>query len=272
MLRIHFTLADVANTSVAGEPDADLELRYGLRVLFDGAPSPFTDWRRGLRGLLPRALADHTVHTDPTGPARHVDPISSVSPAGPTGTGRPVRVSAAERFREIAVAPHWEQIRARVAADRAGRTRALSDGGTGLLLRTLHPAVRWAAPVLELPGPDRDVRLDGSGLLLQPSVFCWRRPELHGDRILVYPAAAEPVREPRDLGALIGRARAAMLSVLAAGGASTTELALRTGLSAATASQHATILRAAGAISTRRAGQSVLHSLTPLGQRMLETR
>ncbi|MEV6523979.1 winged helix-turn-helix domain-containing protein [Longispora sp. NPDC051575] len=242
MLRIHFTLADVANTSVATEPDADLELRYGLRVLFDGGPSPFGDWRRGLRGRLPRALTDREDTT------------------------------AAERFRELAVTPHWEQIRSRVAADRAGRTRALLDGGTGLLLRTLHPAVRWDAPVLEVPGPDREVRLDGGGLLLQPSVFCWRRPELHEDRILVYPAAAEPVPEPRDLGALIGRARAAMLSVLSAGGASTSELALRTGVSAATASQHATILRSAGAISTRRAGQSVLHSLTPLGERMLETR
>ncbi|WP_412539664.1 winged helix-turn-helix domain-containing protein [Longispora sp. K20-0274] len=248
MLRIHFTLADVANTSVAGEPDADLELRYCLRVLFDGGPSPFTDWRRAVRERLPHALAH---------------------PGRTKGAGRP---TAAERFREVAVDPHWEHVRARVAADRAGRTKALLDGGTGLLLRTLHPAVRWAAPVLELPGPERDVRLDGSGLLLQPSVFCWRRPELHDDRVLVYPATAEPVREPRDLGALIGRARAAMLSVLSTGGASTTELALRTGLSAATASQHATILRAAGAISTRRAGQSVLHSLTPLGERMLETR
>nr|WP_252980871.1 helix-turn-helix domain-containing protein [Streptomyces chartreusis] len=51
--------------------------------------------------------------------------------------------------------------------------------------------------------------------------------------------------------------------------AGTTALAERAGVSVATASEHATVLRAAGLITTVRDGSRVLHALTPLGEALL---
>ncbi|WP_018352951.1 ArsR/SmtB family transcription factor [Longispora albida] len=226
MLRILFTVADLAAVSVAPEPDPAIEAHYARRLLAEPGPTPLDAWRRRLR------------------------------------SGRYEKKD------------FWPQIQARVAADRGTRTRALLDGGVAQLLRTLHPMVRWTSPELCVPSPGgvyREIQLTGGGLLLQPSVFCWRQPELSGDGTLVYPASAEPASEAAGLSGLIGRTRAVILGILAAGGASTTELARQTGMSAASASQHAGILRAAGAISTRRAGQSVLHTLTPLGEAMVNS-
>jgi DNA-binding MarR family transcriptional regulator len=50
----------------------------------------------------------------------------------------------------------------------------------------------------------------------------------------------------------------------------TTELASELGVSAATVSGHTKTLREAGLIVTTRAGKAVLHSLTPLGGKLLE--
>ncbi|MGW6836569.1 ArsR/SmtB family transcription factor [Streptomyces sp. NPDC054949] len=51
--------------------------------------------------------------------------------------------------------------------------------------------------------------------------------------------------------------------------AGTGDLARRTGTSPATASHHATVLRAAGLLSTGRDGNGVRHTLTPLGRALL---
>jgi DNA-binding transcriptional ArsR family regulator len=53
-------------------------------------------------------------------------------------------------------------------------------------------------------------------------------------------------------------------------GCTTTELAGRAGISLAAASQHATVLRDAGLIASRRQGGAVLHVLTPLGAELLQ--
>jgi DNA-binding transcriptional ArsR family regulator len=70
------------------------------------------------------------------------------------------------------------------------------------------------------------------------------------------------------LAALVGRNRAAVLSAIAHG-CTTTELAGRVGISLTAASQHASVLRNAGLITTRRQGSAVLHVLTPLGAELL---
>jgi 1-aminocyclopropane-1-carboxylate deaminase len=69
--------------------------------------------------------------------------------------------------------------------------------------------------------------------------------------------------------ALVGRNRAAVLRTIA-DGCSTTELADRVGISLAAASQHASVLRDAGLITTHRRGSAVLHVLTPLGAELLQ--
>ena len=74
--------------------------------------------------------------------------------------------------------------------------------------------------------------------------------------------------EETALAALVGRNRAAVLRTIA-DGCSTTELAGRVGISLAAASQHASVLRDAGLITTHRQGSAVLHVLTPLGAELL---
>lgn len=168
----------------------------------------------------------------------------------------------------------------RFAADLAIRSRALLSTGVEGMLAGLHPDVRWRAPVLEAQGlvgdgSTREVHLGGRGLLLYPSALTaecllldppGRRP------VMVYPSADLPYDDlcgdSDQLAELIGRTRAAVLRTLRTS-ASTTQLARRTGISLASASEHARILRNAGLVTTHRAGGIALHSLTPSAHRLL---
>ncbi|RPF33215.1 helix-turn-helix transcriptional regulator [Streptomyces sp. TLI_185] len=181
-----------------------------------------------------------------------------------------------------ALAPWWNRVRTRFDAERAAHTRHLADGGLGGLLNTLHPGIAWHRPVLEITGLgiDRDIHLDGRGLLVLPSYFCWRRPTLLKDPtlpcVVVYPMAHETALSTapglRSLNALLGRTRAEILETVADGGVTTTELAHDTGVAPATASHHVGVLRKAGLLTTRRAGRVVLHTVTPLGLALLDGR
>ncbi|HBF84684.1 MAG TPA: transcriptional regulator, partial [Streptomyces sp.] len=90
--------------------------------------------------------------------------------------------------------------------------------------------------------------------------------------VLVYPVthpAAPASTEPGPwLGRLVGHTRSAVLQAVG-NGCTTSELALRTGVSLASASQHACVLREAGLVLSLRHGGSVLHTLTPLGASLL---
>lgn len=164
------------------------------------------------------------------------------------------------------------------------------EGGVDHLLNTLQPPpIQWHPPVLEIHFPGSDdvyLPLDGRGLTLIPSLFVGDLPGLildTSDENAALGLAFAAVRDPeagaglwdgarpghQGLPALVGRTRAAALSRIA-DGCTTTELAQYTGVSVSAASQHATVLRDAGLISTRRHGSAVLHVLTPLGLELLE--
>ncbi|MER6516868.1 winged helix-turn-helix domain-containing protein [Streptomyces sp. NPDC001553] len=190
-------------------------------------------------------------------------------------------------YHAVAVAPYWAQLVATAQADRTRRAAITVDVGVDGLLGSLHPEVRWASPVLHVPcDTDTDLRLDGRGLLLVPTFF-WPRPlalldnaaperplvlrypvvrDLAGYRSVWTPSA--PAGPDGALSALLGatRARVLLASQTPAG---TGDLARRTGTSPATASHHATVLRAAGLLSTGRDGNGVRHTLTPLGRALL---
>ncbi|MFG3494026.1 ArsR/SmtB family transcription factor [Streptomyces sp. NPDC047928] len=187
-------------------------------------------------------------------------------------------IGALRAYHRAAVEPYWTYVQARVEADRAVRGRALLDGGADELLASLPPMLRWRSPVLEADYPvDRDVHLGGRGLLLQPSYFCrgtavmYRDPDL--PPVLVYPVTHTDAPASGDpggpsLGRLVGHTRSAVLKAIGHGG-TTSELARRAGVSLASASQHAGVLREAGLVVTLRQGSSVLHTLTPLGAALL---
>ncbi|MGY0061975.1 ArsR/SmtB family transcription factor [Streptomyces sp. LZ34] len=78
-----------------------------------------------------------------------------------------------------------------------------------------------------------------------------------------------PGREAaQSLSKLVGQTRSAVLQGVG-GGCTTSELARRVGVSIASASQHASVLRDAGLLLTLRRGSAVLHTLTPLGAALL---
>src|SRR3954469_22005290 len=192
--------------------------------------------------------------------------------------------AAFRAYHRSVIAPGWPLVQASVQADRERRMHTLAEGGCERLLNSFQPVMRWKPPVLEADYPvRRDIVLDGRGLLLVPGYFCWRVPITLFDPtlppVLVYPIAREsriapdtpPSVTDRPLVKLVGRSRPAVLRAVENGG-TTTEIGRRAGTSVASASQHATVLREAGLISTRRDGGAVRHTLTTLGQAVLTGR
>ncbi|MBP2476692.1 DNA-binding transcriptional ArsR family regulator [Crossiella equi] len=188
--------------------------------------------------------------------------------------------SAVHSYFKACVAPHWKLVRRTVARDRVRRADTVRAGGTDLLLSTLHPSVRWRNPVLEVDFPvDQDLHLDGRGLRLVPSFFCNGMPTTYKDPtrppVLVYsithydPLTAKGTEDSPVLSALLGETRARMLAAVADAECNTSELARRTGAALASASQHATVLRNAGLIWSRKSGRSVVHVATDLGRALL---
>ncbi|WNF31100.1 helix-turn-helix domain-containing protein [Streptomyces sp. C11-1] len=185
-------------------------------------------------------------------------------------------------YHEVAIAPYSEHIQAHIDAERSARCRGLLDGGVEGMLAGLSSTMRWQRPVLhvEYPPEDRDLWLGGRGIKLVPSYFSWRAPTSLADPglppVLCYPVLREPPAPPPDtegpaaapLTALLGRARAAALCAVAAG-ATTGEIARAAGVSASSASRHATALRDAGLITSSRHAATVLHTLTPVGASVL---
>jgi hypothetical protein len=223
-------------------------------------------------------------------PARRLRQDLAVLPAAPawarpladcdhtalTGLGNTLH-----RYYHAALDPYWTRIQAVVDADRTARVRALLRHGVDGLLHSLRPTLDWSPSVLTARYPvDRDLHLAGRGLLLVPSVFCWRTPVTLIDAelspVLVYPVTHQPgwcadhAARPGSgsLAALLGRTRASALRAVE-DGCTTTELARRTGTTAPTASEHTHVLREANLIVSTRHRNTVVHTLTPLGAALL---
>ncbi|NSL43177.1 helix-turn-helix transcriptional regulator [Streptomyces sp. 8P21H-1] len=208
-------------------------------------------------------------------------------------------VRAIRAYHDAAIAPYEEQMQARLEAERAMRCRALLDGGVEGMLTGLGPTMHRRRSVLhvDFPSSDRDLHLNGRGLTLVPSYFCWHTPTTLADPrlppVLVYPlhheapaprpdspgppgrwgerlsdSSAGPAGSPASLTGLLGRARAGVLCA-AAVGATNAEIARAVGISAPSASRYATALRSAGLITSNRCGATVLHTLTPTGAAVL---
>lgn len=209
-------------------------------------------------------------------PAR-VGPLAAGEPAA-----RRLLREAMEAFHAVALRPYWSLIVAAVHADRAVRGRAMVDAGIDRVLRELSPHLRFVAGGgrYELSyecefGAGVVLSPDGRGVTLVPSYFVPQPAVLDtrtGPMVLAYPI--RPTRGElttrTPLADLLGRTRAAVLAAVA-DTPSTSELARAVGVSVASASQHAATLRAAGLLTSHRAGPAVRHALTPLGERLLRS-
>ncbi|MEV0599681.1 winged helix-turn-helix domain-containing protein [Streptomyces sp. NPDC050315] len=317
MLRVHFSGPDLARVRIAARPDVLWETVLSFHRLRDRqGGTTLNEWRtetrsrlngetRYLAPLIPTKGYFPDFLTPPEGllgiddalaalkatpaPRLHRDltRLTESRPPQPwlrdlaQGDTRPLHRLAGvlRHYHDAAIAPYWPHLQARIEADRATRGRALLDGGADRLLGSLPPMMRWRPPVLEADYPvDRDLYLDGRGLLLVPSFFCRRTPVTLLDPeltpVLVYPVEHQaprptaPAAPGRSLGKLVGRTRSAILRGIG-GGCTTSELARRAEVSLASASQHATVLREAGLLVTLRQGNAVLHTLTPLGAALI---
>lgn len=179
---------------------------------------------------------------------------------------------------ETLLGPVWAQVQDLHHAEFVRRAVQLAQGGVGSLLAELVPGARLNGRVWELPGVPRDIHLRGRGLLLLPS-FHWSGMPLPADLTdrpvaVTYPAGPgfppQPggVAGPPALAKVIGNTRTELLRLLTEEH-TTTELARRLRVSAATVSAHTAALRGAGLISTERAGKAVLHRRTALGSLLL---
>jgi DNA-binding transcriptional ArsR family regulator len=185
-----------------------------------------------------------------------------------------------EAYWELALAPYWAKIRALLDADLFHRARQVAEHGAGRLFNDLHSTLSWDDNALRLVRRRCRISRDrtGPGLVLVPSafvvqVFTWSRPPEPPQ--LAYPArgtgtlwAHRPVTRSEAIAAVLGRSRTILLAELEAP-ASTTELARRTGISAAGVSQHLMALRDAGMVSAHRAGRSVLYARTAIAESLL---
>jgi len=280
VLRVHFTPDDLARTRLAPNADVQWETALSLNLLQStekaGTLSSWRSWagRRLGAWVTPLLAAAPPAERFPD----FVDLLRRDNCTELT--------SILDRYQASVITPVWPGVSTAIATDRARRARYLVEDGLEGLLATMAPTLRWQAPVLETDYPlERDVQLAGRGLVLVPSYFCSRPIVLPdpadpaGPAVLIHPIASQVRilitagrsrgRRSGGLDALIGSTRAAVLQALA-DGCTTTELARRVGVSAATASQHATILREAGLISTQRHGPSVLHIVTALGSAVLK--
>jgi DNA-binding transcriptional ArsR family regulator len=218
----------------------------------------------------------------------HKLPAAAWAAAEADGEARRELAAATQAAYQALVEPYWIRIHARLQADQVARSRTLAYGGPDRLLASLQSQwIRWRPPVLEVLMTSRlEMHLNGRGLALVPSVFVGQRPLLTWDPRdeiatprLILPAADSPNghgylwdgrrSDGAALAALVGRNRAAVLRAVA-DGCTTTELAYRVGISQAAASQHTSVLREAGLISTCRQGSAVLHVITPLGAELLQ--
>ncbi|MFF9034351.1 ArsR/SmtB family transcription factor [Streptomyces sp. NPDC014892] len=321
-LRIHFTYDDLARVVLAEEPDPLWEGLLSLHLLQnrDGA-LVFGRWRRASRGhfdpelprlrhlapprgysadfLTPAGAAggfeaglDAMLATPRARLRTDLTELSLARPlpgwAGPLADGdtQALRGLAGlvRRHHERFVVPYWTHVRARFDDARSVAARALLRSGFSGLAAGLHPSLRWSAPVLHVAGAhlQGDLHLDGRGLRIIPSFFCWPGPIVLKDGslppVLVHPVTHDPrwLAPPPDapgthqaLAALLGRARAAVLEEVA-DGRTTSEVAARVGLSPATVSHHVAVLRESGLLTSRRIGGAVLHTVTALGVDLLE--
>ncbi|MFE5597178.1 DUF5937 family protein [Streptomyces sp. NPDC056549] len=186
-----------------------------------------------------------------------------------------------EAYWELALAPYWARVQKVLEADVFHRARQVAEHGSARVLSELHATVRWDDGTLRLVRRHCALTRDqaGSGLLLIPSVFAWPQVltrSVHPDPPqLAYPARGfGSVWEPRTadatdaVAAVLGRSRTLLLTELDTP-ASTTQLAVHCGMSAAGVSQHLIALRNAGLVTAHRSGRSVLYARTAVADQLL---
>lgn len=228
------------------------------------------------------ATPPHRVRADLD--AVHFD--TAIRPAALDGRPQAVlhRVLTALRdYWEACFEPHWQRMRAVLEADIVHRGRTIVHSGMATMFADTSPRVTLADDLLtiRLNTSKVDYRRTtaGIGLTLVPTLFSLNpSTPISADEppVMFYPARGlgtlwntDRPRAPQALRELIGETRSGLLRMLEAP-ASSTELAVRLGVTAAAVNQHLRAMRAAGLLTSARHGRSVLYLRSDLGDRFID--
>jgi DNA-binding transcriptional ArsR family regulator len=194
--------------------------------------------------------------------------------AGPDGVTKVV--DALNNYWRTAIAPYWPRMRTVLSADISFRGHVLTEQGTGAMLNELGPAISYADGLLRIDrvsDPSRTERVDGRGLVLQPTLFGPHAVipfDIGAEPLLGYPPRGQghlwTVADPpsqRDVAQLIGTARARILDLLTHP-RTTSDIAEELKVTPSAVSQHLQLLRRTGLVEPQRIGRKVLYRPTQL--------
>ncbi len=210
---------------------------------------------------------------------RDIRAVHRVKPRVLYGRMMPRLLAALWAYWELCYAPHWPRMRALLEGDVTYRGRQIARSGLAAMFAGLSPTVRLNGTVVEV-----HLRTDVSysrptvgGLTLVPTMWTTHASapisplepasimyQARGIGTLWEP---QPRSGPSALTDLLGVVRAGLLVQLAAP-ASSTELAVRLGVTAAAVNQHLRALRAGGLLVSTRHGRAVLYRRSDLGDQL----
>jgi DNA-binding transcriptional ArsR family regulator len=187
---------------------------------------------------------------------------------------------ALQSYWDLLIEPYWPRLRDVLDNDIQFRARQLAAEGAGRLFRGLHRNLRWHDERLEVEaaGLNATSDVDGRGLILTPSVFensINTMIDEHLPPVLCYAARGRAglwsaARPPgAELAALLGGTRAALLTELGEP-ATTSQLALRLGLTPGGVSQHLRVLLDSGLLRRSRNGRVVIYQRTAVGHHLVK--
>jgi DNA-binding transcriptional ArsR family regulator len=187
-------------------------------------------------------------------------------------------IGAVFAFHRAAYGDSWGEVRTQLRVEVDRRRRDLDVHGVDYVLSTIHPSIRWRWPVLTISNNsyDGDYERHGQGIVLIPGVGRLRtvttminpwEPVTIGYPVAIAPYAGRlAITASPQLVRLLGHTKARVLTAIESSpDLSTTQLAAHLGISPASASEHASVLRSAGLITSTRDRNAVRHTLLPLG-------
>ncbi|GAA1762089.1 DUF5937 family protein [Nocardioides hankookensis] len=202
-------------------------------------------------------------------------------------TGRPARVlgriqRALADYWATCFEPWWPRMQTILEADVVHRGRTIARSGITAMFADLSPTrIKLVGNVLQVHmSSDAHFRRStaGEGLTLVPTLFTRNAsapisPDeppvvMYGARGVGTLWEAERPETPDALVGLIGAARSRLL-VLLESPASSTELAVRLGVTTTAVNQHLRALHAGGLLTSARHGRSVLYLRSGLGDRLV---
>lgn len=223
-------------------------------------------------------IAPETVETQ----LRGVHPQPPPALRGPAAEVRDRFVAVVTAYWETCFAPWWPRMLAILQADVVFRAHRIATGGMADMFAGLSSRCALVGNVVTIenrppfPGFRRATARDG--LTLVPSLFTQVLTAPIGPDeppMVVYPArgagmlwSADVPPSAAAVAAVLGRTRAGLMAMLDQP-ASSTELAVRLGVTTPAVDQHLRALRAAGLLTSARHGRHVLYLRSELGDRLV---